>query len=110
MQRTEKGLGNWTRAAACLEADAEIFFAQGRTQRALALAICQSCPVRVECRAHAETSPEPYGIWGGVTALERGWSPEGRTMSSAKRRATTSPGRRELAGLSSKAAGSASRG
>ncbi|MFJ6636283.1 WhiB family transcriptional regulator [Streptomyces sp. NPDC091376] len=110
MQRIEKGLGKWTRAAACLDADAEIFFAQGRRQRALALAICRSCPVRAECRAHAEASPEPYGIWGGVTALERGWSPEGRTMSSAKRRAATSPGHREPAGLSSKSVGSASRG
>lgn len=33
--------------------------------------ICQSCPVIVQCRHHALTVQEPYGIWGGLDEGER---------------------------------------
>ncbi|SCD58072.1 WhiB family transcriptional regulator, redox-sensing transcriptional regulator, partial [Streptomyces sp. SolWspMP-sol7th] len=33
--------------------------------------VCADCPVRVECREHALVQPEPYGVWGGLTAAER---------------------------------------
>ncbi|MFI8103770.1 WhiB family transcriptional regulator [Streptomyces sp. NPDC086023] len=33
--------------------------------------VCAACPVRVECRRHALSSREPYGVWGGLTEEER---------------------------------------
>lgn len=33
--------------------------------------VCARCPVMVECREHALLMPEPYGVWGGLTAAER---------------------------------------
>ena len=36
-----------------------------------AKAVCQVCPVRVECTEYAMTIREPYGIWGGLTETER---------------------------------------
>ena len=35
-----------------------------------AVAICQTCPVRVECQRHG-TEVDALGIWGGLTQLER---------------------------------------
>ncbi|HEX5116122.1 MAG TPA: WhiB family transcriptional regulator [Pseudonocardiaceae bacterium] len=35
-------------------------------------AVCRSCPVLRQCRAHALAVREPYGIWGGPSRLERG--------------------------------------
>lgn len=36
-----------------------------------AKAICNACPVRQSCLAHALDTQEPYGIWGGLTERER---------------------------------------
>ena len=33
--------------------------------------ICHKCPVIVQCRHHALTVKEPYGIWGGLDEGER---------------------------------------
>ncbi|MGA5536838.1 WhiB family transcriptional regulator [Mycolicibacterium nivoides] len=42
-----------------------------RRREDAAKAICQACPVLARCRAHALSAPEPYGIWGAMTARER---------------------------------------
>ncbi|RJQ76730.1 WhiB family transcriptional regulator [Pseudonocardiaceae bacterium YIM PH 21723] len=36
-----------------------------------AKAVCQHCPVIVQCRRHALEAQEPYGVWGGLGANER---------------------------------------
>ncbi|NIR37006.1 MAG: WhiB family transcriptional regulator, partial [Actinobacteria bacterium] len=36
-----------------------------------AKAICQVCPVQVDCLEFAMEIREPYGIWGGLTETER---------------------------------------
>lgn len=36
-----------------------------------ALAICGSCPVRVECLAYALDDPDVHGVWGGTGMRER---------------------------------------
>lgn len=41
-----------------------------RDQRA-AVAICNSCEVRVDCLTYAIAAQEPCGIWGGLTTIER---------------------------------------
>ena len=33
--------------------------------------LCEACPVRAQCAAHALASHEPYGVWGGFTEAER---------------------------------------
>ena len=40
-------------------------------QVAEAREICEPCPVRRQCLAHALMQPEPFGIWGGFTRQER---------------------------------------
>ena len=34
-------------------------------------AVCASCPVLLQCRAHALAAREPYGVWGGLSEHER---------------------------------------
>jgi WhiB family redox-sensing transcriptional regulator len=33
--------------------------------------MCRQCPVMTQCRTHALTVGEPYGIWGGLSESER---------------------------------------
>ena len=33
--------------------------------------ICLRCPVREECLAHAVAERERYGVWGGLSPMER---------------------------------------
>lgn len=63
----------------CLKRDeAGLFFAPSKEPTASRLSreeaakrVCARCPVMVECREHALLQPEPYGVWGGLTAAER---------------------------------------
>lgn len=36
-----------------------------------ARAVCLSCPVRAECLVHALEQKERFGMWGGLTPIER---------------------------------------
>lgn len=61
------------RAPACA-ADPETWFASGARaadQIAEAVAACQRCPVRLQCRAYAVAADEREGVWGGSTVEER---------------------------------------
>ena len=62
----------------CRTADPRLFFhpegERGPARRdrdAAAKAICGGCPVLQECRRHALTVREPYGVWGGLTEDDR---------------------------------------
>lgn len=33
--------------------------------------ICHECPIIAECRAYALRNAEPWGVWGGMTLVER---------------------------------------
>ncbi|MFC9839215.1 WhiB family transcriptional regulator [Rhodococcus sp. NPDC127530] len=68
----------WQHRASCRGIDTERFFSpdgergRGRAQREhAAKQICQDCRVLAECRAHALTTTEAYGIWGGMSENER---------------------------------------
>ena len=41
--------------------------------QAVAREVCDSCPVRRSCLAHALATGEPNGIWGGFDESERAW-------------------------------------
>lgn len=70
----------WRQYAACKEAGNATFYNEddedqrlirnyGATKRAKAM--CEKCPVRMECLTYALDNKERFGIWGGLTARER---------------------------------------
>lgn len=68
----------WHSEAVCRRDEAGLFFAPSKEPTAARLAreqaakrVCARCPVLIECREHALVQPEPYGVWGGLTAAER---------------------------------------
>ena len=68
----------WHSNAACRRDEAGLFFAPSKEPTAARLAreehakrVCARCPVLLSCREHALLQPEPYGVWGGLTAAER---------------------------------------
>jgi len=59
--------------AACKEADADLFFPEGkdkREQEYKAKKICASCPIVTDCLQFAIDNDQ-LGIWGGTTEDER---------------------------------------
>jgi WhiB family redox-sensing transcriptional regulator len=69
----------WREQAACLEHPAVLFFgldenetpAERRIREEEAKRICLTCGVRDDCLEYALSTREPYGIWGGLTEVER---------------------------------------
>jgi WhiB family redox-sensing transcriptional regulator len=69
----------WQDRAACKGMDPTLFFGpehteavkEKRDREEAAKAVCRTCPVNQECLEHALESREAYGIWGGLTELER---------------------------------------
>ena len=59
----------WRTLASCARHDPESWFDTGSEYAAKA--VCASCPVRAECLDYALHAGEPYGVWGGLTAVER---------------------------------------
>jgi WhiB family redox-sensing transcriptional regulator len=71
-------LWDWQLRGKCRTIDPDVFFhpegerGPARHSRELAAkAICASCPVIADCRAHALKVREPYGVWGGLSEDER---------------------------------------
>ena len=69
---------DWQAKGACRGMDSSHFFHAERergpsraTREERAKQVCRSCPVLEECRRHALTVQEPYGVWGGQTEAER---------------------------------------
>lgn len=69
----------WREQAACLEYPSVLFFgvddseppAERRGREDQAKQVCAECCVREECLNFALATKEPYGIWGGLTEIER---------------------------------------
>jgi WhiB family transcriptional regulator, redox-sensing transcriptional regulator len=73
--RTEVVPG-WTGRAACASrsVDPDWWHAPaGDELQEVARGVCQSCPVRRSCLAHALATGEPEGLWGGADEGERVW-------------------------------------
>lgn len=67
----------WQDRASCRSVPVAVFFqsenARGGVRAAgeeAAKQVCRRCPVIAQCRVHA-IAAEDYGVWGGLTALER---------------------------------------
>lgn len=69
---------DWQMKGVCRGVDSSVFFhpdgelGRARAEREMrAKALCRQCPVIVQCRTHALSVGEPYGIWGGLGESER---------------------------------------
>ena len=63
----------WMERARCVDAPPGTFYPQPANDPvkvAVAKAWCEGCSVRSECLAYA-LSAERYGVWGGLSELER---------------------------------------
>ncbi len=68
----------WQYEGACNNADPDTFFSpefergpRRAAREAKAKSFCATCPVVQQCREHALSVQEPYGVWGGLTVNER---------------------------------------
>ena len=68
----------WQQHGACVATDTELFFhpdnergPRREAREAAAKAVCALCPVLVQCREHALSTREPFGVWGGLSEPER---------------------------------------
>lgn len=68
----------WRQRGACRTYDAELWFpdeVRGITAKLMekrAKAICSDCPVKAECLGWATEKDVRHGVWGGLSAQERG--------------------------------------
>jgi WhiB family redox-sensing transcriptional regulator len=73
MPLSDDGRDPWKDRALCAQTDPEIFFPEKShwRQAITAKLVCQRCPVRDACLAHALKHDERYGVWGGMTPSQR---------------------------------------
>lgn len=55
----------------CAEADPEAFFPEKGASNKAAKRVCMSCEVRVACLEYALSIDEQWGVWGGLSEMER---------------------------------------
>ena len=61
----------WWDRALCAQVDTELFFPEKGGSTREAKAVCSRCEVRPECAGYALHHNERYGIWGGLSELDR---------------------------------------
>lgn len=61
---------SWREQAACTSADPDLFY-DGGASTVKAKKLCVSCPVRQQCLDTALAATERFGIWGGMTPIQR---------------------------------------
>lgn len=61
----------WINEVACKPEQMELFFSELKSKVAKAKAICDTCPVKLECLEFALNDKIEFGIFGGVTPDER---------------------------------------
>ncbi len=71
-------LWDWQFDGSCRTVSPEVFFhpegergSKRRSRDSQAKQVCLGCPVLDQCRNHALTVREPYGVWGAMTEDER---------------------------------------
>jgi WhiB family redox-sensing transcriptional regulator len=79
MKLTRSVQPSWFADAACSGEMGHLFYPPVKAERrsvrnqreARAKAVCAGCPVQMDCLELAIATDERYGIWGGMTDLER---------------------------------------
>lgn len=62
---------DWRELALCREIDGDLWFPDLGESLREAKAVCGRCPVRAECLDYALAHNEVFGVWGGLSVLER---------------------------------------
>jgi len=62
---------DWRAMAACRRQDPDIFFPSKEEDASQAKAVCCDCHVRKECLDFALDSNQTFGVWGGLSEMER---------------------------------------
>ena len=64
---------DWHSKALCAEIGSDLWFADSThtAENKRAKQMCFECPVRVECLEDALRGNIQFGVWGGLTPLER---------------------------------------
>ena len=62
---------SWRVNSACQGLDPDIFYPDSEDNCDQAIAICESCHVRIACLNYALETREKQGLWGGASARER---------------------------------------
>jgi WhiB family redox-sensing transcriptional regulator len=61
----------WMEHGACIDKNPDLWFPERGDRGKEAIAICATCPVRVDCLEYAITHHESFGIWGGRNVSQR---------------------------------------
>lgn len=63
----------WMDTAACTQVAPDLFFADATdlVNTKLAKKVCVECPVKDQCLQYALENRIEFGVWGGLTVLER---------------------------------------
>lgn len=61
----------WMQDAVCATVDPEAWFPEVGLSNKAAKQICLSCPVREQCLQAALDRDERFGVWGGLSEMER---------------------------------------
>ncbi|GGM85141.1 hypothetical protein GCM10012275_64860 [Longimycelium tulufanense] len=64
-------LPRWRETAICSQVDPELFFPEKGGSTQPAKRICKGCPLRDQCLAWALEHDERYGVWGGLSEMQR---------------------------------------
>lgn len=63
---------DWMLSGACVDMNPELWFTPPENPAVKqAVAICQTCPVRVRCLDYALATDSAWGVWGGLTEKQR---------------------------------------
>lgn len=64
---------SWMDGAACTEVAPDLFFADATNlvDTKLAKTVCVECRVKDQCLQYALENRMEYGVWGGLSVLER---------------------------------------
>lgn len=62
---------SWMALGVCAETDPEEFFPDQGESSETAKKVCQGCPVRETCLGYALDNEIEFGVWGGLSAIER---------------------------------------
>ncbi|AZZ39020.1 WhiB family transcriptional regulator [Acidipropionibacterium jensenii] len=65
------GTESWQERGLCAQTDPEAFFPEKGGSTREAKRICEHCEVQAECLEYALRNDERFGIWGGLSEMER---------------------------------------
>ena len=62
---------DWFDDGLCAQTDPEVFFPEKGGSTRDAKQVCMACPIQPECREYALKNEELFGVWGGLSPIER---------------------------------------